>query len=312
MLEVVFNNSVKGAMKLAMHYNSVNIIGSSSFGIFGEASKKEVESLIRREAKKRRQGRSLEGNCQEVISLPFQFDIGDISGDILDDNRKNLLNLMNTWENPAPPGMEEIFQESLKPWLEVEGRTAISDYNRLIDYAHKGGDIRIWWSDTPYSACGYYSTISTLASYKCKITAVKLPKYLSLDSKSVKTFSSWGEVEPGYFYYFLPYEQVIPKCQCKEISNEWQQLKKENALLRAVINGTLSSVSDDFYDDFLKGLMPVGEFTMAHLITEILTTKRFGVSDWWYRLRINNMIEREELCIVKDDPYEFRKILRRL
>ncbi|MDF2871765.1 MAG: hypothetical protein K0R05_3340 [Anaerocolumna sp.] len=313
MLEIVFNNSVKGAMKCAMHYNYTNIIGGvSAISIIGDATKKDIKSFLRREAKKRKMYRSLEGSPQDIISLPFQLDIGDISGNILDDKRKKLLNLMNTWTIPGPPGMEEPFQESLKQGLEAEGRDAIADYNRLIDYAQKGGDIRIWWSDTPYSACGYYSTISILASYKCKITAVKLPKYLSLDKKSVMTFSSWSEVEAGYFYYFLPYEQEIPKWQLEEISNEWKQLKKENAPLRAVINGTLNSVSDDFYDTFLKALMPAGEFTVAQLISEILTTKRLGVSDRWYQMRINNMIEREELCIVKDDPDKLRKILKRV
>ena len=310
MLEIVFNNSVKGAMKYAMRYNSHNSV--SSIGIIGDVSKKEVKELLRSEAKKRKMGRSLEGSPQDVISLPFQLDIGDISGDILEDKRKKLLNLMNTWENPVPIGMEEPFQESLKQWLEAEGRDAISDYNRFIDYAQKGGDIRIWWSDTPYSACGYYSTISILESYKCNITAVKLPKYLSLDNKSVMTFSSWSEVEAGFFYYFLPYEQEIPKWQLKEISKEWQQLKKQNAPLRAVINGTLNSVAEDFYDAFLKDLMPAGEFTTAQLINEILTTKRLGVSDRWYQMRINNMIERDELCIIKDDPDELRKILIRV
>ncbi len=313
MLEIVFNNSVKGAMKSAMHYDSTNILGGvSAIGIIGDASKKEVKSLLRREAEKRKMGKALGGSSQDVISLPFQLDIGDISGDILDDKRKKLLNLINTRTIPAPPGMEESFQESLKQGLEAESRDAINDYKRLLDYAQKGGEIRIWWSDAPYSACGYYSIISILERCNCKITAVKLPKYLSLDKKNVTTFSSWGEVEAGFFYYFLPYEKEIPKWQLKEISNEWQQLKKENAPLRAVINGTLNSVSEDFYDAFLKALMPAGEFTMAHLINEILTKKKLGVSDRWYQMRINNMIEREELCIIKDAPDEFSKILKRV
>ena len=51
---------------------------------------------------------------------------------------------------------------------------------------------------------------------------------------------------------------------------------------------------------------------MAHLINEILTKKKLGVSDRWYQMRINNMIEREELCIIKDAPDEFSKILKRV
>lgn len=240
MLEIVFNNSVKGAMKLAMHYNSTNVLGGvSAIAIFGDTTKKSMKSFLRNEAEKRKMGKALGGSSQDVISLPFQLDIGDISGEILDDKRKKLLSFLNTRTIPAPPGMEESFQESLKQGLEAEGKDAIKDYKRLLDYAQNGGDIRIWWSDAPYSACGYYSAISILERYNCKITAVKLPKYLSLSKKNVMTYSSWSEVEAGFFYYFLPHEKEIPKWKIKEISNEWQQLKRENAPLRAVINGTL-------------------------------------------------------------------------
>ena len=51
---------------------------------------------------------------------------------------------------------------------------------------------------------------------------------------------------------------------------EWLPLREENAPLRAVINGQLHRVGEDFYDPFIRARIPDGAFQVAQLIGEVL------------------------------------------
>ena len=72
------------------------------------------------------------------------------------------------------------------------------------------------------------------------------------------------------------------------MNNEWNEVKCQNTSIRAVVNGRLSSVPEDFYDYLIRSYIPVSEFKLARIIGEIIGRNLIGVSDWW--LKIINMI----------------------
>ncbi len=87
----------------------------------------------------------------------------------------------------------------------------------------------------------------------------------------------------------------------------------ENAPLRAIINGKLTSVPENFYDFIIINNLPDNDFTMASFIGKILGEYRLGISDSWYALRIDKMIEENILIIVenKDPSHPYGKVLRK-
>lgn len=300
MVEVVFSDSTKGSMKIAKNYKKGNMLGGAIGYIGTPPSKKELKKL---EERLRFEGEALDGSSDEVIGVSFYLDIGDISKGVDSEERKKL-----------------IFEMFKSPFEDDEGKEIslanhweenLAGLQKLKDSAQNGEHVRIWYSDAPYSICGFYFINSVLKEYKCKVTAIKLPKYQTQKNGTVISYSSWGEVNPGKFYQFLPLETRILKLEQKFIASKWTELKKQNTPIRAVINGKLTSVNEDFYDYFIRLNIPEGEFFMARLIGEVLGRYQLGVGDWWFAQRIRNMIVKGELEVVSDNEFDYSKILKK-
>lgn len=293
MLEVVFNNSVKNAMKMAKSYKKENMLGGT-VGYSGTApSKAELEKMF--------EGEAIEGSPQDVVCLDFHLDIGDISGEI--DNGKRKALVFDIFRNHFDKSNNDLIE------LEKSWHIKLDDLQRLKIHAENGGDIRIWWSNSPNEACGFYFVNTILCNYDCKVSGIKLPRFKVQSDNSVASYSSWNEIMAGKFYDFLPFETKIDKALRNTIAIEWQEQKSQNTSLRAVVNGKLIGVADNFYDHLIRTNIPVKEFKLAQLVGKIMVKNQIGVIDWWYVQRIEKMIENKELKIVSDNEFYYEKVL---
>lgn len=82
--------------------------------------------------------------------------------------------------------------------------------------------------------------------------------------------------------------------------------------MRAVVNGKVIGVPEDFYDHIIRKEIPDGEIVMGRLIANILGKYRLGIGDWWYAKRIKKMIEHGELVVVQKQKKIYRQVLRKL
>jgi hypothetical protein len=295
MVEVVFNDSTKGAMKVAKNYKKENMIGGTAGYIGTPPSQKELEELF--------EGEALGGNSNEVIGISFSLDIGDISKGAISEERKKLIFEIHK----SPFRNDDKEERSLANYWEEN----LASLRKLKDSARNGEHIRIWYSDAPYSICGFYFINSILKEYECKVTAIKLPKYQFEKNNTIISYSSWSEVAAGKLYKFLPLETEISKIEQQFIASEWEELQNQNTIIRAVINGKLTSVAEDFYDYFIRLNIPDGEFIMARLIGKVLGRHQLGVGDWWIAQRIRNMIANREFEVVSDNEFYYDKILKK-
>jgi len=184
---------------------------------------------------------------------------------------------------------------------------------KLLSAVKDGVPIRIWKSDAPYSACGFYFVCYLLRDIDCNISVVSLPQYNPISENEMVEYSHWGEVDPGKFYQFLSLEKPLINREKRIISDYWRDLMEENAPLRAIINGKLTSVPEDFYDFIIMNNLPDNDFIMAGFIGKLLGEYRLGISDSWYALRIEKMIEENKLIVVenKDSSHPYGIVLRK-
>lgn len=294
MLEVVFSESAKGSMKVAKNYNEKDML----CGAIGYIGKKPTKA----ELKKQFEGQAVGGNSQDVVYIGFFLDIGDISGDIDGVERQNVFR--KVWGRYDIDHMNQMqfFQSQRK------------DMEKLLSAAKDGMSIRIWKSDAPYSTCGFYFVCNLLKNIDCNISIVSLPKYWPIDENTIVEYSNWGEVDAGKFYEFLPLEKPLTQIEKRILSDYWHDLMKENAPLRTIINGKLTSVSEDFYDFIIIKNLPDHDFNMAQFIGKLLGEYSLGISDSWYAWRIDKMIEENKLKIVemKDSSHPYGKVLRKI
>jgi hypothetical protein len=151
-----------------------------------------------------------------------------------------------------------------------------------------------------------------LKEYNCKVSAIKLPQYIQRSDNEIQFYTSWGEVQAEKFYKFLPLEKELSSCEIRSFSSGWTELKEENSILRAVVNGKVIGVQEDFYDHIIRKEIQEGEFLMARLIGNILGKYPLGIGDWWYAKRIIWMIEQGELVVVQKQKEIYQQVLKKV
>ncbi|HWR23329.1 MAG TPA: DUF3658 domain-containing protein [Feifaniaceae bacterium] len=297
MVEVVFSNSEKGAMRCAQRFSGIG--GASAIGVIGQPESGQDYDAALSEAKRRleqewKRGKPLGGRSEDVTGLSFALDIGGIASPVTGASRRELIARML---GADPWGKRTDMEESVGRYWD----DCVADLNKLTARAKDGEPVRIWYSDAPYSLCGFYGTVDRLKNCACRISAVRLPGCMPIGERETRSAVSWGEISPGAFAHYLPLECEIPDPVRRWISMEWDTQKRENAPLRIALNGKLHGVGMDFYDPFIRKEIPEGAFKVGRLIGLVLGKHQLGIGDWLIAQRILNMVESGELAVIERD-----------
>lgn len=259
--------------------------------LFGESEAGGMKIALRR--------RKMRG---DVIGLPLMLDIGDISKPVLSAERRDLLFRMLYSEQYGA-------DDEMKAELQRLGASYSRELLRLKEHLKNNEDLRIWYSDAAYSICGMLWLCSKLLSYKGKIYTVKLPRFIVKGNTAVE-YSGWGEIGTDMFAEMLKYQRKMSQYEIHMNALCWDRQKCENAPLRAVVNGSVIGVSEDFYDFLIWKYLGKEPIREAMLIGRILGENRLGISDWWYAYRIDKFIQQGNIEIVENSDKKYERLIR--
>lgn len=304
MLELCFDMSTCGALRCAQHCGRsgkgitfTTIIGSDDCRV---PSKKEIRQIQRdfhrRQEALAREAIPLGGNSADVLALSLGLDMGDIQ-EPLGEGRHQL---QRQWYgSDGTDHQDQVLQAADEHWqqnLEAAER---------LKACGPGDAIRIWVDHTPHSICGLLHAASLLEKTGAAVSVVSLPPWRERPDGVVETYLGWGEVEPERFGHFLSREEPVPPLALGAMAHRWEVLQKENAPLRAVVNGQVRSVGEDFYDDLIRRHIPEGQTKIAPIIGNVLGQERPGIGDVWLAERIRWMLSTGELRMVREDREMF-------
>ena len=309
MLQIVFSDSECGTLKLATHYRPHNLEDGSIGFVLNDGEREPAQEgknqtmaqLKVRLEKENRRARPVGGNPGDVLCPCLGLDIGPISGPDVEKARFDLLTSWLGGDFPLPGCDPNDYTQRDLRW-----KNYLRDRERLLEGRKQGEAVRIWYSSAPYSMCGFYDVIWQLRDCDCLVTALKVPRWMTLEDGTVLSCFSWGDLSPGDWAAYLPLEREIPKDVRRAIAMEWSQLRAENAPLRAIISGRLCSVGEDFYDPFIRAHFPDGTFRVAQLIGDVLGQCQLGIGDWWIAKRIQAMVNHGELITVTENGSFYR------
>ena len=295
MLELCFDLSTCGSLRQAQH------CGSGSRKVFGvivgrddgrPATRKEIRQALKQAQREQealeREAIPLGGNAGDVLGLSLGLDMGDI-------------------REPLGRGRQEL----LRQWYDGNDEAAGRDWQETLESADRlralgpGDTVRIWVDHTPASACGLLHAASLLEKTGAAVSVVFLPPWRERPDGVVETYLGWGEMEPERFGHFLSREEPVPPVALRAMASRWRELQQENAPLRAVVNGQVRSVGEDFYDEMLRRHIPEGQTKIAHIIGEAIGRERPGIGDIWLAERIRWMLSAGELRMVREDQEMF-------
>ena len=228
---------------------------------------------------------SVEEPSANVLCFPLSLSIGDISEPFSDERADFLQSLMRI----SGSAFAHVGRE-----LMASARTSLERLRSAKE------PVRIWYSDHPDELCGFCHLMALLPR-DADVRVVKLPEYEVLGSE-LRRYSSWGDLEPEELRRFLPLERLLSEVERCCFAGLWSELRSENGPLRAVVNGRLCTVGEDFYDNvILRELHQQPEqFSEAHLIGSILGRYDLGISDWLLAWRIEEFISRGMLTPITE------------
>lgn len=311
MLDVVFSDSALGSLKLAQSFGKgecldgpIGVIVHNEDGTPAspeeiEQAKKDAEEHYRRTWET---AVPLGGSPADCFGFSLAFSEGAIpDGEDFWENRRRVLERHFS----LYPDDWNVAWELLSP-----GKNAV---DTLFRRAEEGEPLRVWYSDCPEEYSGLCWLMNELAQkHHGDIFLIKQPSWeLEEFSDAIVRRNGWGEVEPGQWGRYLPLTQKAPDLLPAALGREWRESK--GYPLRAVINGRLCGVNEDFYDWLiLRELSNLPEeFSQAVLIGQILGKYQLGLSDSWLALRMEEMISQGTLEPVTSPPPD-RPIYHRL
>lgn len=239
----------------------------------------------------------------DAVCLGFALDIGDIQKPVTGEYRARLLcDLLYAEQWGADIEMRNE--------LERLGSVYRGELEKLDGYVKNGEPIRVWYDSAPYSVCGLLWLCAELEGRSARVSVVRLPHVIVKGDTAV-SYSSWGEVEPSAFPRFLKRARELSETEIMVYVHYWSALKRENAPLRAVVNGSVISVPASFYDFLIwkyLGNKPINE---AMLIGRILGENQLGVGDWWYAQRIEHYIKKGRILVIDDNEQKYARVIVR-
>lgn len=293
MIELAFGESAAGALKMAKSMKHGEPLNGST-AVFGGTSKEQ------REASKPRNwsGITMGGSPKDVAALTLALDIGDISD--MDNDMNARKKLLDDLFAHFPGVSDEIWKTN------QHTLTRLQEAKEMLE------PIRMWICvSNPAELCGLYFVCRLMVDAPTPLSVVRVPEQIENDN-SIISYRNTGEINPEAFGAFTEYEETISDLQRIVYANIWSGLVRENAPLRAVINGRLIGVPEDFYDFALRANMPGGEFKVAQVIGKTLGQIP-GVGDQWLFLRIQAMLQTGELIVVSaaTGDYPYSEVVKR-
>ena len=310
MLEVCFSDSVKGALRMAGHWRKGGrkaialICSESSLPPSPEETERSLAQARENIAREEEQGIPLGCAPKDVLGLSFGLSMGDISQPFAENSPRR--QLLKEWLTANPWGeLEEAEASAGKYWA-----NCLKDLSVLKAQA-ASEPVRLWVDQSPDSLCGLLSLAELLLSARARASVVFLPPWTERHDGTLCHYRGWSEVSPETFGLLAREERSLSAAELGMYSQRWRQLQRENAPLRAFVNGRLVSVPEDFYDGLILQSLSREPITVGALIGRVLVDSLDGVGDWLIARRIRSFLKTGQAELTGQNSERFYQSLIR-
>lgn len=295
MLEIVFSDSAAGSMKIGMCRGSEigGCLGIIATDENGRPLPPEETARLQREAEEklrrdRAEALPLEGNPRDILPFSLALDVGPLDEECVGPLREETLARLCAL---YPQG-----QQAAREML-----TAARRHLETVLARAPKEPVRLWVDHTPDAACGLrwlLDQLRPLGFDSLDLRVVALPALCPRDSGLV--LRQLGEIHPAEWGHLAQQTRPLSADQAAALAGQWQVLKRENAPLRAVLNGVLVSAPETLYDPYLQRVLDEQEDTFPEAVLIGRTLGRFplGFGDAWLDLRVEQWITDGKLTVV--------------
>jgi len=172
--------------------------------------------------------------------------------------------------------------------------------------------VRIWNSEAPGEFCGMLYAASVFCSKGIPVYRVNCSgMLLEQEAGIIKGIAHGGELEPKETAILANSAELMSQEELDRCAAAWKKLSKENALLRAVVDGEVRSVDVTYYDDALLDLVPEGKEVMVARVIGDLMGVCYFLEDYFIAKLIRKLIDDGKLREVKTAKQFYRSYVAR-
>lgn len=185
-------------------------------------------------------------------------------------------------------------------------------FNDIIDAAKRDKEIRIWYANNSSDKCGLYHLVHALQGVDCRIFVVEMPSRIGFRDSSWE--KAWGEGEPEDFAACLHWARELSREERETMSQKWRKLENENAILRVMLDGEITSVPADYLDDVILSNAPENvDFKAGNMVGYTLGRSVHYITCGYVEWRIEELIKQRRLIVVHrdDDPERWNMMILR-
>lgn len=313
MLEVLFSDSAAGSMKVGMCRGSEigGCVGVIATDEKGRPVSPEETARLQREAEEKERRRwaealPLEGDPRDILPLSLALSVGPVDEESIGPLREETLTRLLS-----------IYPEGQQTAAEILA-AARRRLDTLLTRAPQE-PVRLWVDHTPDAACGLrwvLAQLQPLGLENLDLRVVELPARAPHEEGGL-VLRNLGELHPGEWGRLAREARVLPADQAAALVTQWRGLQRENAALRATLNGVLVSADESLYDPYLRRVLDElpETFSEAILIGRTLVRFQLGFGDAWLALRVERWIADGRLQVVStpepDSPL-YHRMLRKV
>lgn len=247
----------------------------------------------------------------DVVWVDLMLDVGQITKGVFSDYRRMLIDYMYS--------QTYVIAESLS-WTSTSRSSAdmgvffdeyAKVYSNIIDRVKASKELRIWFGSKADEVCSFRWFCNELLNVGFSGSLYMMNAPISKERNSVKSeITGWACFEPQEIPDYASLEEFITYSEMEKAAYEWKRLELENSNLRSIVNGSLISVDESYFDHALLELFPDGPVEMAYIVRDSLRGPLRFHSDLISAWRINKLIEAGKIEVLEDP--EPRKRMKRI
>ncbi len=196
-------------------------------------------------------------------------------------------------KNTTEEELEDIYKEELKQERKK--------FEKIKNFITAGHDIRLWISNTANNRCGLYWMCSFLQNYTNKLSIVVCPgfEYDDVTNKASEKRNWSAYSNPWFVSEFISTARVVCEKERAAYSKRWEELVKENAPLRILIDDVIVGVNEDFFDSSILSFVDVEPKSQNSIMGKMLGKWQCG-DVFFISKRIEHLIESNKIEVCEN------------
>lgn len=230
-----------------------------------------AEKLAYINIKKKRDGKV----PNDVYAIDLMLSCGSLKDGIFSENRFKYLSDLSfdKWM-----GSEAFYTKA-------EWETAQELFAKIVEQAKMGEEILIWISLAPKVICDFLFLLFEIGTHK-NISIINYDKEILLD---------FSETE---YYKLQNTKCALSESDFNNAIESWERIVKIQEPIRALVDGSIVGVEEDFYDDIILSCIPEGEFIAADLFYNLHETKTAFCTHDFLIKRVCNILRSDKIEVV--------------